>query len=170
MYTWLWSHDVNTMRPNLQMQRRAVGCTATRATIITWLFLAENGQEPTAESNSTASPCAVGTASLIHFSSLTVHSHPCSTFSFVTSPFMQLCYELDLGTDPGQIWFCFAGSAVGSLYSCRKIRPGPWASAPTTPAAIKAGTRNWGKLTASSSSSASLCQLRIPMKLQKTRN
>lgn len=110
MYTWLWSRDVNTMRTTPQAQRDTAGCRATWTTIRTWLFLAENGQEPTAESNCTVSPSAVGTAtrtgSFTHFSSLTVHSHPCSSSSFVTAPSTQLCYELDLSTDPVQIWFC----------------------------------------------------------------
>ena len=169
MYTWLWSRDVNTVRTNPQTQRHAASCRATRATVRTWLFLAENGQEPTAESNSAVPPSAVGTDTFTHFSSLAVHSHPCSTSSFVTAPFMQLCYELNLGTEP-DFAAVVAGSAVGSLYSYRKIRPGPGAGAPAMPAGIKAGTSDWGKLTASFSSSASLCQLKIPMKLRKTRN
>lgn len=54
-------------------------------------------------------------------------------------------------------------AVVAAYYSCRKIRPGPGASTPAMPAGIGAGTSEWGKLTVSVSSSASLCQLKIPM-------
>jgi len=88
------------------MQRHAAGCRATPATIRTRLLLAENGPEPTAESYSAVLPSAIATAtktgSFTHFASPTVHSRPCSASSFLVAPFLQLCRELDLATDPGQ--------------------------------------------------------------------
>lgn len=58
-----------------------------------------------------------------------------------------------------------AGSAVGSLYSCREIRPGAGETFQLCQLAAEQEPA-----TASVSSSASLCQLKIPMEVGKTRH
>lgn len=58
-----------------------------------------------------------------------------------------------------------AGSAVGSLYSCREIRPGAGETLQLCQLAPEQEPA-----TASRSSSANLCQLKIPMELGKTRH
>lgn len=146
----------------------------TQATSTIWSFIARSGQEPTAESHSIVSPSAAWTATT-RTGSLAHTSHPdcsllsSSTYLFASAPFTQLCLR-QIFVPRLILSLPLLVLQAGSLYSCRKIGPAPGANALATPAGAKAGTSDCGKLTASFSSSASWCQLKIAVKLQETSN
>jgi len=88
------------------------------------------------------SPSATETATnrqlnslIIHFSSLTAHSCPFSTFVCSHSSALNQI----LVPAPHNTGFV-AGSAVGSLHSCTEMRPALGASTLATPAGTKAGS------------------------------